>query len=82
MVWTEKTSEKDARRRNKMIEAKVTNPKADEVASLHYANVLYWRGGAVQSREARAEYQRRQDRLREIRAFQLAQIPFETLGSV
>ena len=57
-----------------MIEGKRTNPKADEVASLHYANVLYWREGTVQSREARAEYQRRQDRLREIRALQLAQI--------
>jgi hypothetical protein len=56
-----------------MIEAKPTNPKADEVASLHYANVLYWREGAMQSREAKAEYQRRQDRLREIRALQLAQ---------
>jgi hypothetical protein len=57
-----------------MIERKLTNPKADEIASLHHANVLYWREGAMQSREARAEYQRRQDRLREIRALQLAQI--------
>ena len=63
-----------------MIEAKPTTPKADEiaslhdeVASLHHADVLYWREGAMQSREARAEYQRRQDRLRELRALQLAQ---------
>ena len=57
-----------------MIEAKLTNPKADEIASLQYANVLYWREGEMQSREAKAEYQRRQDRLREIRALQLTQI--------
>jgi hypothetical protein len=63
-----------------MIEGKSTNPKADEiaslldeVASLHYADVLYWRDGAMQSRDAKAEYQRRQDRLRELRALQLAQ---------
>jgi hypothetical protein len=57
-----------------MIEGKLTNPKADEIALLHHANVLYWREGEMQSREAKAEYQRRQDRLREIRALQLAQI--------
>ena len=51
-----------------MINGKHTNPKADEIAFLHHANVLYWREGAMQSREAKAEYQRRQDRLREIRA--------------
>jgi hypothetical protein len=45
----------------KMIEAKPADPKADEIASLYY--VLYWREGAMQSREAKAEYQRRQDRL-------------------
>jgi hypothetical protein len=45
-----------------MIEGKPTNPKADEiashhdeVASLHYADVLYWRDDAKQSREAKAE---------------------------
>jgi hypothetical protein len=57
-----------------MIDGKLTNPTADEIAFLHHANVLYWREGAMQSREAKAEYQRRQDRLREIRALQLAQI--------
>jgi hypothetical protein len=56
-----------------MIEAKLTNPKADEIATLHYANVLYWREGAMQSHEAKAEHQRRQDRLFEIRKLQLAQ---------
>jgi hypothetical protein len=57
-----------------MIDGKLTNLKADEIAFLHHANVLYWREGAMQSREAKAEYQRRQERLREIRALQLAQI--------
>jgi hypothetical protein len=57
-----------------MIEGKLMNPKPDEIASLQYANVLYWREAERQSREAKAEYQRRQDRLREIRALQLAQI--------
>jgi hypothetical protein len=56
-----------------MIEAKPTNPQTEEIASLHFANVLYWRKGQEQSREARAEYQRRQDRLLEIRKLQLAQ---------
>jgi len=40
----------------------------EEVNFIHFANVLYWRQGAQSSREARAEYQRRQDRLREIRS--------------
>ena len=57
-----------------MSETKLMSPKADEIASLQYANVLYWREGEKQSREAKAEYQRRQNRLREIRAIQLAQI--------
>jgi hypothetical protein len=56
-----------------MIEAKPTNPQTEEIASLHFANVLYWRKGQEQSREARAEYQRRQDRLLEIRKLQLDQ---------
>jgi hypothetical protein len=59
-----------------MIEGKLTKPKADEIALLHHANVLYWREGEMQSREAKAEYQGRQDRLQEIRALQLAQIGF------
>ena len=40
----------------------------EEVNFIHFANVLYWKQGAECSREARAEYQRRQDRLREIRS--------------
>lgn len=36
-----------------MTEGKLTNPKADEIAFLHHANVLYWREGAMQSREAK-----------------------------
>ena len=39
----------------------------EEVNFIHFADVLYWRQGTESSREARAEYQRRQDRLREIR---------------
>jgi hypothetical protein len=49
-----------------MNEAKNTALK-EEVNFIHFADVLYWRQGAESSREARAEYQRRQDRLREIR---------------
>jgi hypothetical protein len=56
-----------------------TAPARDRVAALrkeldeiHLANTLYWEKGSVQSREARAEYQRRLDRLEEIRT-ELAQ---------
>ncbi len=48
-------------------EAKIAALK-EEVNFIHFANVLYWKQGAECSREARAEYQRRQDRLREIRS--------------
>ena len=57
------------------VKAKLT----DEVVSLHYANVLYWRESAKQSREAKAEYQSRQDRLREIRAVPTCSDRFATL---
>jgi hypothetical protein len=60
-----------------MIEPKLTNAKADEIAALQYANVEYWREGERHSRATNAEYQRRQDRLQEIRALEPAQ---ETAG--
>jgi hypothetical protein len=72
MIWSRSITRR-ARRRDKMSDAKLTNPKADEIAALHYANVLYWREGAMHSRDAKAEYQRRQDRLQEIRALEPAQ---------
>jgi hypothetical protein len=56
-----------------MIKVKYRNPSFDEIDSLHFANVLYWRQGTKQSREAKAQYQRRQDRLRDIRALRLSQ---------
>ena len=49
-----------------MNEAKITALK-EELKSIHVANVLYWTAGEEPNRAARAEYKRRQDRLREIR---------------
>jgi hypothetical protein len=41
----------------------------EEMHSIHVANSLYWKQPKQdQTREARAEYQRRQDRLEEIRS--------------
>jgi hypothetical protein len=45
----------------------------EEIDRIRSADVLYWRRGQEQSRDARAEYHRRQDRLGEIRAGQLAE---------
>jgi hypothetical protein len=56
-----------------MIEAKTTNLRTNEIDAIHRANVLYWRGGQEQSREARTEYKLRQVRLQEMRELQLAQ---------
>ena len=39
-----------------------------EMAAIHSDNGLYWKRGGAATREARAEYQQRQDRLGEIRA--------------
>ncbi len=39
----------------------------EEIDAIHFANKLYWEQEAP-TREARAEYQRRQDRLQEIRS--------------
>jgi hypothetical protein len=39
----------------------------EEIDSMHFINRLYWERKAP-SREARAEYQRRQDRLEEVRS--------------
>jgi hypothetical protein len=50
-----------------MSEAKIT-ALTEELKSIHVANVLYWTAGEQPNRAARAEYKRRQDRLREIRA--------------
>jgi hypothetical protein len=44
----------------------------EEIDATHFANVLYWREGRQHSPEAVAEYERRQRRLREIKAAQLA----------
>ena len=38
----------------------------EEIDSIHFANKRYWKD-RVPSREARAEHQRREDRLQEIR---------------
>jgi hypothetical protein len=42
----------------------------EEIDRIHSANVQYWRQGEEPDREARAEHQRRQHRLDEIRADQ------------
>ena len=39
-----------------------------EMEAIHFANRLYWERGEAATLEERAEYQRRQDRLEEIRA--------------
>ena len=39
----------------------------EELASIYFADVRYWRQGTKASREATREYQRRQDRVRQIR---------------
>ena len=49
----------------KMSEPKIAALK-EEIESIHFADALYWKRGKDSSREASAEYQRRQDRLREI----------------
>ena len=38
-----------------------------EMDSIHFANSLFWAGGESVTIEARAEYQRRQERLEQIR---------------
>ncbi len=43
-------------------------PLVSEMSAIHSENRLYWESGSAATREARAEYQRRQDRLEEIRA--------------
>ena len=45
----------------------------EEMDGIHFVNSLYWQRGKAVTSEARAEYQRRQDRLEEIRA-ELAQL--------
>jgi hypothetical protein len=50
-----------------MNETKITALR-EELKSIHVADVLYWTAGEEPNRAARAEYKRRQDRLREIRA--------------
>ena len=40
----------------------------EEIDAIHFANVLYWRHSTEHSREAIAEYEWRQRRLREIEA--------------
>jgi hypothetical protein len=57
-----------------MIETKITNPRIEEIESLHFANVLYWREGTEHTPKANAEYQHRKDRLQELRALQLTRL--------
>jgi hypothetical protein len=45
----------------------------EEMDGIHFVNSLYWERGEAVTSEARAEYQRRQDRLEEIRV-ELAQL--------
>jgi hypothetical protein len=45
----------------------------EEIDRIGSADVEYWNRGQEQSREARAEYHRRQDRLEEIRTRHLAE---------
>ena len=47
----------------------------EEMDSIHVADTLYWQQGPDQTREARVAYQRRQERLREIRR-ELADLRF------
>ena len=46
----------------------------EEIDRIREADVEYWKRGQQPNREARAEYGRRQDRLEEIRAGQLAEL--------
>jgi hypothetical protein len=48
-----------------------------EMDAIHFANSLYWKQGHSQTVAARVEYQRRQDRLEEIRT-ELARLRWET----
>jgi hypothetical protein len=50
-----------------MNEAKI-RVLTEELKSIHVTNVLYWAAGEEPNRAARAEYKRREDRLREVRA--------------
>ena len=45
----------------------------EEIDRIRSADVQYWNRGQEQSREAKAEYHRRQDRLEEIRERRLAE---------
>jgi phosphoserine phosphatase RsbU/P len=49
-------------------------PTIEEIDTIHFANVMYWREGTAHSREGTAQYQCRKDRLREIMAAQLAEL--------
>jgi hypothetical protein len=40
----------------------------EEVDGIHFVNSLYWQRGKAATAEEKAEHQRRQDRLEEIRA--------------
>lgn len=53
----------------------------EEIDRIRSADVQYWKRGQEQSREARAEYHRRQDRLDEIRGRQLAELVVRALAS-
>ena len=44
----------------------------EEINCIHSANVQYWKQGGEPDREARAEHHRRQHRLDELRADQIA----------
>jgi hypothetical protein len=48
-----------------MSEAKIAALK-EEIESIHFADALYWKRGSDHSREANAEYERRQDRIQQI----------------
>ena len=64
-----------------MSEAKIAALK-EEIESIHFADALYWKRGKHNSREASAEYQRRQDRLPEIRSkLALLDIPMKRGGT-
>jgi hypothetical protein len=56
-----------------MNQSNSTTPRINEIDSIYHANVLYWRQGPEHSREDTAEYERRKERLEEIRAVQLTQ---------
>jgi hypothetical protein len=64
-----------------MSEAKIA-ALTEEIESIRFADALYWKLGKDRSREASAEYQRRQDRLPEIRsALALLEIPSRSRGN-